>query len=69
MQQFEKEMLDGISEYSNELDNYLRFEVGQPIEVIYQQEDCSLCRVRLFLEFRLYKKDEFKGHEALLRAY
>jgi aminomethyltransferase len=67
MQQFEKEMLDGISEYSNELDTYLRFEVGQPIEAIYQQEDYSL--YELGYSWNLdFTKDEFKGREALLSS-
>ena len=47
------------------MDTYLRFEVGQPIEAIYQQEDYSL--YELGYSWNLdFTKEEFKGREALL---
>ena len=39
---FVSDVCEGIAEYGDELDRYLRFEVGQPITDIYQQEEYSL---------------------------
>lgn len=64
-QQFVDKECEGISKYEDELDAYLRFEVGQPITEIYQQETYSL--YELGYSWNLdFTKEEFKGREALL---
>ena len=40
--EFVEKVCKGIPKYGKELDAYLRFEVGQPIQAIYQQENYSL---------------------------
>lgn len=64
-QQFVAEVCSDIPEYSDELDAYLRFEVGQPITAVYQQEDYSL--YELGYSWNLdFAKEDFKGRDSLL---
>lgn len=62
---FVEEVCKDVPNYGDELDAYLRFEVGQPITAIYQQENYSLYEVGYSWNLDL-TKEEFKGRENLL---
>ena len=65
--EFVEKVCKGIPKYGKELDAYLRFEVGQPIQAIYQQENYSL--YELGYSWNLdFTKEEFKGRENLLES-
>lgn len=65
--EFLEKVCKDIPKYGKELDAYLRFEVGQPIQAIYQQEDYSL--YELGYSWNLdFTKEEFKGRENLLES-
>ena len=65
--EFVEKVCKGIPKYGKELEAYLRFEVGQPIQAIYQQENYSL--YELGYSWNLdFTKEEFKGRENLLES-
>lgn len=62
---FVSDVCEGIAEYGDELDRYLRFEVGQPITDIYQQEEYSLYEIGYSWNLD-FTKEEFRGRDSLL---
>lgn len=66
-EQFVTEVCNDITEYNSNLDAYLRFEVGQPIIDIYQQEAYSLYEVGYSWNLD-FTKENFKGRESLLET-
>ncbi|HHL0472522.1 TPA: aminomethyl transferase family protein [Streptococcus agalactiae] len=62
---FVSDVCEGIAECGDELDRYLRFEVGQPITDIYQQEEYSLYEIGYSWNLD-FTKEEFRGRDSLL---
>lgn len=66
-EQFLADIFAGITTYDDALDDYLRFEVGQPLTSIYASEKYSL--YELGYSWNLdFTKEEFRGREAFLKA-
>lgn len=65
--QFVAEVFAGLETYDVALDNFLRFEVGQPITSIYDGAGYSL--YELGYSWNLdFTKEDFRGREAFLEA-
>ncbi len=61
--QFVAEVLADVATFDDDLDEFLRFEVGQPITSIYETDDYSL--YELGYSWNLdFTKDEFRGRDA-----
>nr|WP_205397609.1 aminomethyltransferase family protein [Streptococcus lutetiensis] len=65
--QFLAEVLADIATFDEDLDDFLRFEVGQPITSIYENTDYSL--YELGYSWNLdFTKEEFRGRDAFLET-
>ncbi|WP_368395877.1 aminomethyl transferase family protein [Streptococcus gallolyticus] len=65
--QFVAEVLADTATFDDELDEFLRFEVGQPITSIYETADYSL--YELGYSWNLdFTKEEFRGRDAFLET-
>ena len=65
--QFVAEVLADVTTFDDDLDEFLRFEVGQPITSIYKTDDYSL--YELGYSWNLdFTKDEFRGRDAFLET-
>ena len=64
---FLAEVLADVATFDDDLDEFLRFEVGQPITSIYETDDYSL--YELGYSWNLdFTKDEFRGRDAFLET-